>query len=160
MEHQPASPRDMAATNGPERRINELRAMLEARRDELLQDVHSRIRGARIDNHDRHAIDQGEGAENDIQEEIEFALIQMSAETLKKIELALRRLDEGTYGNCAECASQISEARLRALPFAVRCKDCEEARETADQRERNALLRRHSSSSFFDAHADAGQTVQ
>ena len=39
--------------------------------------------------------------------------------------------------------------RLRALPFAVRCKDCEEARETAEQRER-ALAKRGSSTLFFD----------
>jgi hypothetical protein len=42
-----------------------------------------------------------------------------------------------------------AEARLRALPFAVRCKDCEEAREIAQQRER-ILARRGSSSLGFD----------
>jgi hypothetical protein len=38
------------------------------------------------------------------------------------------------------------------LPFAVRCKDCEEAREVAQQRERMAAQRRGSSSLFFDMH--------
>ena len=60
----------------------------------------------------------------------------MKTETLHKIEEALSRLEEGTYGNCFECGDEISERRLRALPFAVRCKDCEEAREIAEQRER------------------------
>jgi DnaK suppressor protein len=73
----------------------------------------------------------------------------MKSETLTKIDAALRRLEEGTYGDCFECGDQISEARLRALPFAVRCKDCEEARETAEQRER-AMARRGSSGLFFD----------
>ena len=45
---------------------------------------------------------------------------------------------------------EISEARLRALPFAVRCKDCEEAREVAAQRERSLAQRRGSSSLFYD----------
>jgi RNA polymerase-binding transcription factor DksA len=55
----------------------------------------------------------------------------MKAETLnKRINEALNRLEEGKYGYCFECGEEISEARLRALPFAVRCKDCEEARET------------------------------
>ena len=135
MEHQPATP-DVSPASATGRRFNELRAILEGRRSELLRDVQAKIRGARIDNQrERQPIDQGEGSEGDIQDEIEFALIQMSAETLKMIELALRRLDEGTYGNCLECANEISEARLRALSFAVRCKDCEEAREMADQRE-------------------------
>ncbi len=54
----------------------------------------------------------------------------MKAETLTKINEALSRLEEGHYGNCFECGDEIAEARLRALPFAVRCKDCEQARET------------------------------
>jgi len=95
-------------------------------------------------------LDQGESSEVDIQEDIEFALIQMKSETLNKIDAALRRLEEGTYGDCFECGDEISEARLRALPFAVRCKDFEEARETAEQRERMLAQKRGSSALFFD----------
>ena len=63
---------------------------------------------------------------------------------------ALRRLEEGTFGYCFECGEEISERRLRALPFAVRCKDCEEARETAQQRERAIAQRRGAASLFID----------
>ena len=83
----------------------------------------------------------------DVQEEIEFALIEMKAETLKKIDAALRRIGEGTYGECFECGEEIPAARLRALPFAVRCKDCEEAREAAELRER--MSQRRGSSALF-----------
>src|SRR6187431_399576 len=118
-------------------RYNELKKMLEDRRRELLNEVQGRIRDVRLEgNKDRDVLDQGETSEVDIQEDIEFALIQMKSETLHKIEEALARLEEGTYGNCFECGDEISERRLRALPFAVRCKDCEEAREVAEQRER------------------------
>jgi RNA polymerase-binding transcription factor len=131
-------------------RYNELKKMLEDRRRELLSEVQGRMRDVRSEgNKDRDVLDQGESSEVDIQEDIEFALIQMKSETLNKIDAALRRLEEGTYGDCFECGDQISEARLRALPFAVRCKDCEEARETAEQRER-ALAKRGSSGLFFD----------
>ena len=131
-------------------RYNELKKMLEDRRRELLNEVQGRIRDVRLEgNKDRDVLDQGESSEVDIQEDIEFALIQMKSETLTKIDAALRRLEDGTYGDCFECGDQISEARLRALPFAVRCKDCEEARETAEQRER-ALAKRGSSGLFFD----------
>ena len=128
---------------------NELKKMLEDRRRELMTDVQGRMRDVRDTDKDREVLDQGESSEVDIQEDIEFALIQMKSETLNKIDAALRRLDDGTYGNCFECGEEITEARLRALPFAVRCKDCEEARETAEQRER-ALQKRGSSSLFFD----------
>ena len=135
----------IAATNGS--RDHELRKMLEDRRRELMHEVHGRIRDARTDiTKERQVLDQGESSEVDIQEDIEFALIQMKAETLNKIDVALRRLNEDTYGVCFECGDEIAERRLRALPFAVRCKDCEEARETAEQRER--IMARRGSSSF------------
>ena len=60
------------------------------------------------------------------------------------------RLDQGDYGNCFDCGEEIAEKRLRALPFAVRCKDCEEARENAQQRERQVAARRGASSLFLD----------
>jgi DnaK suppressor protein len=95
-------------------------------------------------------LDAVESSEADIQEDIEFALIQMKAETLQKINEALGRLEEGAYGYCFECGEEISERRLRALPFAVRCKDCEEAREVALQRERVLAQRRGAASLMFD----------
>jgi DnaK suppressor protein len=131
-------------------RYNELKKMLEDRRRELMSEVQGRMRDVRDTDKERDVLDQGESSEIDIQEDIEFALIQMKSETLNKIDAALRRLDEGTYGDCFECGEEISEARLRALPFAVRCKDCEEARETAEQRERALSQKRGSSSLFFD----------
>ena len=138
-----------AGTKGS--RYTELKKMLEDRRRELMNEVQGKIRDARSEGtKEREVLDQGESSEVDIQEDIEFALIQMKAETLNKIEEALRRLEEGTFGYCFECGEEISEARLRALPFAVRCKDCEEARETAEQRERMLAQRRGSSTLFFD----------
>ena len=133
-------------------RYNELKQMLEDRRRELMTEVQGRIRDVRAEGaKDREVLDQGESSEVDIQEDIEFALIQMKSETLNKIEAARRRLDEGTYGDCFECGDEISEARLRALPFAVRCKDCEEARESAELRERMAQRRGSSSAYLFDS---------
>ena len=132
-------------------RYDELKKMLQDRQRQLMSDVQGRIRDVRGEgSKDREVLDQGESSEVDIQDDIEFALIQMKSETLNKINEALRRLDEGTYGNCFACGDEVAEARLRALPFAVRCKDCEEARETAEQRDRILAQRRGSSALFFD----------
>src|SRR5436305_10026159 len=60
---------------------------------------------------------------------MDFALMEMESETLKKIDEALRRLEEGTYGDCAECGQKIAEPRLKALPFANTCPECQEHRE-------------------------------
>jgi DnaK suppressor protein len=130
-------------------RKNELRKTLEDRHSALAHEVHGRIRDARTDStRDRQVLDEGESSEVDIQGDIEFALIQMKAETLNRIDTALGRIEDGTYGTCFECGGEIAEARLRALPFAVRCRNCEEAHETNEHRERIMAQRRGSAIAF------------
>ncbi len=133
-------------------RYADLKKILEDRRREIVSEVQGKIRDVRAEGTTQklnEVFDAGESSEADIQEDIEFALIQMKAETLQRINEALARLEEGVYGNCYECGEEISEPRLRALPFAVRCKDCEEARENAQKRERMAQ-RRGASSLFYE----------
>ena len=149
-----AARRTTAVAAAPETtRYEELKRMLEERKRELTDEVQGRIRGVRADGAEKphYVMDQGETSEVDIQEDIELALIQMKAETLNKINEALQRLETGRYGACFECGEEIAEARLRALPFAVRCKDCEEARESAELRERMAQRRGSSSAYLFDS---------
>jgi DnaK suppressor protein len=134
-------------------RYADLKRMLEERRREILNEVQGRIRDQREADawgKVHEVLDAGESSEADIQEDIEFALIQMKAETLTKINDALGRLDEGTYGYCSDCGGEVSEKRLRALPFAVRCKDCEESREVATEREKAMAQKRNGPAFFFD----------
>ena len=126
-----------AGVNGQSRsRYSELKGMLETRRREIHAEVQGKIRNVREEGawggKQTEVLDAGESSEADIQGDIEFALIQMKAETLDQINQALSRLDEGAYGYCLECGEEIPERRLRALPFAIRCKDCEEAMEVAE----------------------------
>jgi len=134
-------------------RYEELKKMLEERKREILSEVQEKIRDVRTESNSgkkNEVLDSGESSEADIQEDIEFALIQMKAETLNRINEALAQLEEGAYGNCFECGEEIAERRLRALPFAVRCKTCEEAREMAAKRERLLAQRQQSTAMFFD----------
>lgn len=134
-------------------RYSDLKRMLEERRRDILSEVQEKMRDQREEGtwgKVHEVLDAGESSEADIQEEIEFALIQMKAETLTKINEALRRLEEGAYGYCFDCGGEISEQRLRALPFAVRCKECEQAREVAAEREKMLAQRRGPSALFFD----------
>jgi RNA polymerase-binding transcription factor len=137
----------------PRSRYDELKQMLEERRREIQAEVQGKIRDVRAEasmGGKNEVFDAVESSEADIQDDIEFALIQMKSETLNKINDALIRLENGDYGNCFECGEEIAEKRLRALPFAVRCKDCEEARENAEKRERQMASRRSASSLFLD----------
>jgi len=142
------------SSEGTSPRYKELKHMLEDRRRELQAEVQGKMRGVREEGtwggKLNEVLDAVESSEADIQEDIEFALIQMKSETLNKINDALTRLEQGNYGNCFECGEEIAEKRLRALPFAVRCKDCEAAREVAEERQRQMTQRRGTSPLFLD----------
>lgn len=142
---------DARGMNEP--RFVELRRMLEERRDEIAGAVKHKmrdVRAARAAQSGERLTDANGMPEADIHEDIEFALLQMKAETLTKIDAALDRLEEGTYGYCYECGQEIAGQRLRALPFAERCRDCEEEREIELHRER-ALEFRGRAGSLFGA---------
>jgi DnaK suppressor protein len=51
----------------------------------------------------------------------------------RKIEHALSRLKDGTFGICKECGEEISEGRLQARPVATLCIKCKEKRETEEK---------------------------
>lgn len=58
------------------------------------------------------------------------AMLDSCRDMLAQVDEALHRLAAGKYGVCAECGEPIPMARLRALPFAVRCLPCRERFET------------------------------
>jgi DnaK suppressor protein len=124
-----------------------LREILSDRRRELHNEVHNRIRDGRTDRL-MDVRDDLEAADADIQGDIDVALLQMRADALTRINEALFRLDAGQYGACLECEGKISERRLRALPFAVRCQACEERYEAKQGYERQ-LAQRHGSLPLF-----------
>ena len=131
-------------------RYSELKEMLSARRRELQAEVQGKMRGVREEGtwggKLNEVLDAVESAEADIQEDLEFALVQMKSETLNKINDALVRLEQGDYGYCYDCGEEIAEKRLRALPFAVRCKKRGKLRSSASGRwPRGAAPRRCSS---------------
>lgn len=119
-----------------------LKRILAEHKREILQEIQDKFRDVRAEAEWKETSEEL-GAwgifEADTQQDI-VALIQMKAETLDQINQALSRLDEGAYGYCLECGEEIPERRLRALPFAIRCKDCEEALEVAEERVMDRLL--------------------
>lgn len=43
---------------------------------------------------------------------------------IRQIQAALDRIDDGTYGECAQCGETISEERLNVLPYTALCRNC------------------------------------
>jgi DnaK suppressor protein len=56
---------------------------------------------------------------------------------IAKIEEALRRLEEGSYGVCEECGEKIGAARLKARPVTTLCIDCKSVQEVAERKNKS-----------------------
>jgi RNA polymerase-binding transcription factor DksA len=82
--------------------------------------------------------DAEEQSMEDFVRDMDVALMEMETETLRRIDEALLRLEEGAYGVCAACDETIAEARLQALPFATLCRDCQEREEAEVEAGRGA----------------------
>jgi DnaK suppressor protein len=130
-------------------RERDLRQILHGRLREIEGDLRTRIREARTDRASE-VFDEVDHSDAAMQEEMDFALIQIKADALAGVDEALARLDTGNYGRCCECGGEIAEKRLRALPFAGRCTVCEEKREQVQGRARQHAQGRAHLSLFSD----------
>ena len=133
---------DIADVSTSEQR-NEIRCVLVERRRALLNEIQSKVRDVRElgSNGYRHSTDLDEPVEDEPEDDLVFALIQMKVEILERVNEAVHRFDERMYGFCVDCGEVIAASRLRAMPFAVRCRDCEETCEHERRRDRIQLQR-------------------
>ena len=113
------------------RRAQNIRRLLEQRKRQLTAEMQGLMRTVRQDSRAERTADEQDVAESETRSDIDLAVIQMKAETVARVDAALRRLDQGGHGDCVECGDKISIERLTALPFALRCRDCEDSRERA-----------------------------
>lgn len=100
------------------------------RLEEELQEIERRA--ARADESDRaselsayedHPADL---ASETFEREKDLAIGESVEHMLHKVINALEKIDRGTYGRCDACSKLIKKARLRALPFATLCLDCQD----------------------------------
>jgi len=63
------------------------------------------------------------GTDN-FEQEFTLSLMESDAGMLDKIESALERVEDGTYGACEECGAKIPKTRLNAIPYATMCVKC------------------------------------
>ena len=80
--------------------------------------------------------DDGDLADVACRDSLQAANLNRHRARLRAIEEALLRIDEGTYETCEDCGEKISVGRLNAVPFALRCVECQEMQEiTASESE-------------------------
>jgi DnaK suppressor protein len=63
------------------------------------------------------------------EQELTLSLLDNEKEAIDQIEAALERIEDGSFGECEECAVRIPQARLEAIPYAALCVRCASQRE-------------------------------
>lgn len=111
---------------GETHRDRGLRESLQRQGAEIRRAMRERIRTASEAAETPHL---DESALSAVVDDLDLALVSLQTETLERIDDALDRLATGEYGYCIDCGGEIAARRLEALPFATRCKACEEALE-------------------------------
>jgi len=113
-----------------------LRHYLTGRRHELQKQIDELLAQHR-DNHtnfrDNSVLDVEDMSLRDSTGAQQIALLEARTRERNQLDEALQRLDEGTYGVCEDCETPIAQGRLRALPFARRCVECQQQAELFEQ---------------------------
>ena len=124
---------------GQNDRKESLRAMLLERRAVLTREIDDLIQRHRSDQlmqREQSVADTGDRSLQDSTGEQQISILEVRNGTRNQIDEALRRLNEGTYGFCEDCAQPISPERLKAVPFARRCVECQRKAEVIEQIEK------------------------
>lgn len=131
-----SSPRMQAVDS---KRKDRLRKLLMKKRAEVVDGLEARMgrkltreTGQKIDS----AMDAADQSAQDVDQVIDYSLIEMKYEQYKDIADAFRRLDNDTYGLCEECGNEISIKRLEVAPLARYCIECKTRKEELEKIQR------------------------
>lgn len=109
---------------------------LASRRAELRELLHAAASAA-VHASDRPAdvIDLKDVAADDARNVVDEAALDHATAELHLVDAALRRMQDGSYGQCLDCGEAIAERRLEALPASPYCTACQAIHErSAGQR--------------------------
>ncbi len=101
-------------------KTDKLREQFEARIAELVEqakEIDAELRETPNPDYEENATEM-EG------DEVLEGLGQVALDEIRQLNLAIKRIDNGIYGDCAECGELIGKGRLKAVPHATKCMDC------------------------------------
>src|SRR2546428_3414664 len=108
--------------------LKKARDTLQEMRAQLLRNVQAELHEGREQSKDE-GMDTYDLASDARDREINLILTDRDRDKLQAIDDALARIDDGSYGVCESCESDIAEGRLEALPFTRLCVNCQAERE-------------------------------
>jgi DnaK suppressor protein len=113
-------------------KIEGFRRDLSARREQMARELS--LATAELINDDTTYHDAVDQAAADIDRSFNLQMKNRERNILWQIDGALKRMDEGHFGDCERCDESISEARIEAFPFTTLCIDCKAELESEEQR--------------------------
>jgi RNA polymerase-binding transcription factor len=118
-------------------RHDRLARMLMAKRAEIFvalrRELGERLEQDALTSQDER-IEIGDRSVSVLGQDVELERLAMKRKELRRIDDALERLDQGAYGPCEDCDTDIAEERLAIMPFATRCVECERKHEVEERR--------------------------
>jgi len=116
----------MATTKKSPKAIKAVEDKLRAERSELLEQIADLERRAAGEDTGVRVYDDNHGEPETATYERErvLSLLDNSRDLLKQVDVALEKIEAGTYGICESCGKPIEAARVKALPHASLCIAC------------------------------------
>lgn len=121
-------PTTARAARMPKRDLQKYRRLLLDKKNSLSNDL-AKTRNAEEETIEEATQDIADKAVSSYTREFLYSLSDTDRNTLVRIDDALVRVNEGTYGTCLNCAQPMAEKRLTAVPWAPHCVDCQELAE-------------------------------
>ncbi|PID72463.1 MAG: RNA polymerase-binding protein DksA [Desulfobulbus propionicus] len=118
-----------------EKSLRELKEQLEGIKKEISSDVEQAL--TKMTHQDGNIPDPTDRATVESDRSFELRIRGRERKLMDKVDEALNRIDEGTYGICEGCGKEIGIQRLKARPvatFCIQCKTRQEQQEKAQGR--------------------------
>ncbi len=122
----------MPDTKWDDKKVEQFRVTLMQLKGNILHDIknmdadNSAEHRAGSENSVGHGMHMADAATEMYDREFSLNLASNDRERLQMIENALKRIEDGAFGQCIRCKGPIPMARLKALPYAQNCVKCQE----------------------------------
>jgi DnaK suppressor protein len=114
-----------------QREIERFRKQLMAKRAELLGRVQA-VRSSETEGNGSDAPDLGDRALSSISRDLMYQLSTGERDILRRIDAALDRIEADVYGVCVHCSKKVQMGRLKAVPWARHCIECQELQDSGE----------------------------
>lgn len=113
--------------------LEHFRQVLEDEKRTIIEKMDQMKRGD-IHTQREDMLDDADAASVEVDHNLLFRIRGREIHLIKKIDEALEKMDQGTYGICDACGEEINIARLEARPVAPLCISCKEEQEKMEKR--------------------------